>query len=219
MNAGFNTDIFKARLEQGASRIGQPLAPEQIDLMAGHARELAAWNKKINLTAIREPGEMAEKHFVDAVAVQPFLGTESRIMDMGSGGGFPAIPLKIMNPGICFTLVDSVRKKVSFLNHVVRTLGLEEIRAVHARVEDLAKMSEHARTYDAVMSRGFAGLETFAAYARPMLNTRGRIYALKGRQALDEITPGLEAGFHIMHDHYQLPFEKSDRYLVRLSPK
>ncbi len=217
MSNGFDIGVFKDRLEQGAAKIGQPLTPEQIGLMAGHARELAAWNKKINLTAIKDPGQMAEKHFVDAVAVLKFIGEDIRIMDMGTGGGFPAIPLKILNPAISFTMVDSVRKKVNFLNHVVRTLELEGIQALHGRVEDLAKDPDHAQGYDAVISRGFANLEKFADFALPLLSAKGRIYALKGN--LDEITPELEARFHITHDHYCLPFEKSDRYLVTLSLK
>lgn len=215
----FHSPAFEERLETGAHALGISLNPDQVRLMAGHARELWAWNRKINLTAITDPLVSAEKHFVDAVAVQPFIGNAHKMMDMGTGGGFPAIPLKILNPSIRFTMVDSVRKKVSFLNHVVRTLGLEGIRAVHGRVEDLAKSPEHAHMYDAVISRGFAGLEGFTDYALPMLAHGGRMYALKGRQALDEITPAVKERFRISHEHYQLPFEKSDRYLVRLTLK
>ena len=149
----------------------------------------------------------------------PFLGEESRIMDMGSGGGFPAIPLKILVPSMSFTMVDSVRKKVSFMNHVVRLLRLDDIRAVHGRVEDLAKMPDHANAYDAVISRGFTELTAFADLALPMLAQGGRIYALKGKLALDEVTPALRDRFHVTCDHYRLPFEKSDRYLIKLAPK
>ena len=214
MGNEFDRRGFKGCLEKGAAGIGHPLTPEQAELMTGHALELAAWNKKINLTAIRDPLEMAEKHFVDAVAVDRFLNGVSRVMDMGTGGGFPAIPLKILNPGISFTMVDSVRKKVSFLNHVVRTLGLEDIRALHGRVEDLAKDPGHSQGYDAVISRGFANLEKFTDFALPMLKPGGIIYALKG--SLDEITPELKERFRVNHEHYCLPFEKSDRYLVTL---
>ncbi len=203
-------------LKQGSEKIAVNITDEQISLMASHAAELILWNKKINLTAIVDPLAMAEKHFIDALAVQPFLGEEKRIMDMGTGGGFPSIPLKILNPSIHFVLVDSSRKKVNFLKHVIRTLGLNNIEAIHSRVEDLARDDSHAKTYDAVMSRAFAGLEKFVGFAFPLLKPAGKIYALKGKQAPDEITPALKSEFEIRTDHYQLPFEKSDRYIIQL---
>jgi len=220
----FDVDCFVNRVDKGAVLAGQALTREQLDLMAGHARELMVWNKKINLTAIRDVAQIAEKHFLDAVSVSPLLNNGSlakgyRIMDMGTGGGFPAIPLKILNPDMELTMVDSVRKKTNFLNHVVRSLGLEDICAVHARVEDLANDPTHVRGYDAVISRGFADLEKFVGLALPMLKPGGRIYALKGDHAKEEITPSLDQHFEISTAHYCLPFEKSDRYLVCLVPK
>jgi 16S rRNA (guanine527-N7)-methyltransferase len=207
---------FCDRLKLGSEKLGVDITPEQISLMAAHGAELILWNKKINLTAIVDPLAMAEKHFIDALAVQPFLGREKRMMDMGTGGGFPSIPLKILNPSLGFVLVDSSRKKVNFLKHVIRTLGLKDIEAIHSRVEDLARDDSHAKTYDAVISRAFAGLEKFVGFALPLLKPTGKIYALKGRQAPDEITPQLLSQFEIRTDHYQLPFEKSDRYMVQL---
>jgi len=207
---------FCDRLKQGCEKIQVDITSEQISLMAAHATQLILWNKKINLTAIVEPQAMAEKHFIDALAVQPFLEQEKKMMDMGTGGGFPSIPLKILNPGIEFVLVDSSRKKVTFLKHVIRTLGLKNIEALHCRVEDLAGDDSHAGTYDAVISRAFAGLEKFVGFALPLLKPEGKIYALKGKQAPEEITPELLSQFEIKTDHYQLPFEKSDRYMIRL---
>lgn len=212
---------FIDRLRQGSEKMAVAITDEQISLMAAHGAELILWNKKINLTAIVDPLAMAEKHFIDAIAVQPFLeheksGPEQRMMDMGTGGGFPSIPLKILNPGLEFVLVDASRKKVSFLKHVIRTLGLKNIQAVHSRVEDLARLDSHANAYDAVISRAFAGLEKFVDLSLPLLKPQGKIYALKGKQAPDEITPELKSQFEIRTDHYQLPFEKSDRYMIQL---
>ncbi len=206
-------DKFCDRLKKGCEKIKLDITQEQISLMAAHAVELIAWNKKINLTSIVEPLAMAEKHFIDALAVHPFLGQEKMIMDMGTGGGFPSIPLKIFNPDLEFVLVDSSRKKVSFLKHVIRTLGLKNIKALHSRVEDLAKDDTHAGAYDAVISRAFAGLEKFVGFSLPLLKSEGIIYALKGKHAPDEITPELRSQFEIRTDLYQLPFEKSDRYM------
>ncbi len=222
INSGsINPDMlgFSDRLKQGCEKIAVDITQEQISLMAAHGAQLMLWNKKINLTAIVEPKAMAEKHFIDALAVQPFLGQEKRIMDMGTGGGFPSIPLKILNPRLDFVLVDSSRKKVNFLKHVIRTLGLKNIEAVHARVEDLAREDSHASAYDAVISRAFAGLEKFVGFSLPLLKPGGTIYALKGKQAPDEITPDLKSRFEIRTDHYQLPFEKSDRYMIQLKKR
>ena len=210
---------FSDRLKQGCEKIAVDITREQISVMAAHGAQLMLWNKKINLTAIVEPRAMAEKHFIDALAVQPFLGQEKRIMDMGTGGGFPSIPLKILNPRLDFVLVDSSRKKVNFLKHVIRTLGRKNIEAVHARVEDLAREDSHASAYDAVISRAFAGLEKFVGFSLPLLKPGGTIYALKGKQAPEEITPALKSRFEIRTDHYQLPFEKSDRYMIQLKKR
>jgi 16S rRNA (guanine527-N7)-methyltransferase len=210
---------FSDRLEQGCKKLAVDITQEQITLMAAHGAQLISWNKKINLTAIVEPQAMAEKHFIDALAVQPFLGQEQKIMDMGTGGGFPSIPLKILNPRLNFVLVDSSRKKVNFLKHVIRTLGLKNIDAVHARVEDLARDDAHAGSYDAVISRAFAGLEKFVGFSLPLLKPGGTIYALKGKHAPEEITDDLKSKFIIRTDHYQLPFEKSDRYVIQLKER
>lgn len=209
---------FTDRLLEAAQLMELSLNRDQAGLMAGHASELILWNKKINLTAIKDPMDMAEKHFIDAVAVNSFLGSEKKIMDMGSGGGFPAIPLKICDRQKEFCLVDASRKKVNFLNHLIRTLDLENTKAVHGRVEDLAKKDSHAKGYDAVISRGFAGLEKFVALALPMLKPNGKIYALKGN-AENEITQDMKAAFEIQIDHYILPFEKSHRYLIGLKQR
>lgn len=210
---------FANRLKQGCKQINIQISESQIALMAAHAGELLLWNKKINLTAITDPLAMAEKHFIDAIAVHPFLGREKKIMDMGTGGGFPAIPLKILHPEIHFVLVDSSRKKVSFLKHLIRSLKLNQIDAIHSRVEDLAQDPFHPKAYDAVISRAFTGLEQFVGLAVPLIKPGGKIYALKGKQAEAEITPALRSGFEIKMDHYSLPFEKSDRYVIQLSSR
>ena len=215
----FNPDRFAGHLQTGTAKAGFPLSREQVEAMTVHARELVLWNRKMNLTAIKDAVSIAEKHFIDAVLVHPLLGGVSRMMDMGSGGGFPAVPLKVLNPDMALTMVDSVRKKVSFLNHVVRTLKLENAVAVHGRVEDLAGDNAHAGQYDAVISRGFTRLENFVSLARPMLAPGGSIYALKGEGARKEILPNLERDYHIDTTRYLLPFEGADRYLVKLTPK
>ena len=203
-------------LKKGADLLGLNLSPDQTDLLAAHARELQLWNAKMNLTAITDIQLVAYKHFVDALAAARFLDRCARIMDIGSGAGFPAVPMKVIYPDLDITMVDAVRKKVSFLNHVVRTLKLDNISAVHARVEDLAKDPGHFQMYDAVTARGFADLGKLAKLAGPLLATGGRIYALKGAHALEEITPELKKRFHITHETYSLPFVDAQRFVLIL---
>jgi len=211
-----DTDRFEKRLIACAKEMGLSLTLKQTGMLTAHAAELMAWNKKMNLTAIRDPQSIAEKHFIDALAVSRFITDEKRVMDMGTGGGFPGIPVKIMHPQVAFTLVDAVRKKVSFLNHVIRTIGLKDIRAVHARVEALALEPEIAGCFDAIIARGFTRLDAFADLALPMLRPGGTIWALKGQGGPDEVTCDLKALFHVQIDEYELPFEKAERYLIRL---
>ena len=210
---------FSQYLKQGADALGIGLSPDQTDLLAAHAQELQLWNAKMNLTAIKDIRLVAYKHFVDALAAAQFLDRPSRIMDIGSGAGFPAVPMKVLCPDLDVTMVDAVRKKVSFLNHVVRTLKLDNTRAVHARVEELAKDSGYFHMYDAVTARGFADLEKLVDLAGSMLAPGGRIYALKGDHALEEITPELETQFEITHEYYTLPFVEAQRVVVILQAR
>lgn len=210
---------FEDALARGVRKMGIDLTQEQMDLMAAHAGELISWNRKMNLTAIREPGQIAEKHFADAIAAARYLPEKGRFMDLGSGGGFPAIPLKIMHPGLSLTLVDAVRKKVTFLSHVIRTLKLDRTCALHSRIEDLAKDPDHAGTYDGVVARGFSDLSDLVRLALPMLAPGGSVYALKGENGPKEITPELEARFDIRNEFYQLPSHGAERYLIILKEK
>lgn len=210
---------FSHCLEKGAAALGLNLSPDQVGLLAAHARQLQLWNTKMNLTAITDIRLVAYKHFVDALAAVRFLDRPLRIMDLGSGAGFPAVPMKVICPDLDVTMVDAVRKKVSFLNHVVRTLKLDKIKAVHARVEDLAGDSVHCQMYDAVTARGFADLGKLAGLACPLLGPGGRIYALKGGDGLKEITPELEKQFDISHQSYRLPFVDAQRLVIILESR
>lgn len=210
---------FYHYLETGADALGLNLPPDQTNLLAAHVRELLRWNARMNLTAITDIRLVAYKHVVDALAAAGFLKRPARIIDMGSGAGFPAVPMKVIYPDLDITMVDAVRKKVSFLNHVVRTLKLDNISALHSRMEDLAKDPGHFQTYDAVTARGFADLGKLAKLACPMLGPCGRIYALKGGHALEEITPELKKQFHIIHKPYCLPFVDTQRVVVILEPR
>ncbi|SDU60241.1 16S rRNA (guanine527-N7)-methyltransferase [Desulfobacula phenolica] len=193
------------------------VSDHQAEQMLVHSRELMVWNKKINLTAIKKPLQIAEKHFIDSIAAASFLGNEQSVIDLGSGGGFPGIPIKIMNPSVNVVLIDSSRKKINFLKHVIRMLDLDKIDAIHSRVEDLHENNAYKNKFDAVISRAFTDLSRFVDLAAPFLNRKGTIYAMKGKNAKQEITPAILNNFNLKSDHYKLPFEKSDRLLIKLS--
>ena len=208
---------FQYHLQNGLKALKIKISDDQVQLMTIHAKELMIWNKKINLTAIKQPLQIAEKHFIDCLAAASFIKNKNSIIDLGSGGGFPGIPLKIMNPLLNVVLIDSSRKKINFLKHIIRLLGLQGIDAIHSRAQDLHDKDLYIAGFDAVISRAFTELSNFVELASPFLNKEGTIYAMKGKQAKKEITPELLEKFDVTADHYMLPFEKSDRYIITLS--
>ncbi|MEN8211422.1 MAG: 16S rRNA (guanine(527)-N(7))-methyltransferase RsmG [Thermodesulfobacteriota bacterium] len=213
----FKTLLLKGLQAKGIKDLNIKVSGQQAQLMELHAKELMLWNKKINLTAIKQPMQIAEKHFIDSLAAASFVKNKNSIIDLGSGGGFPGISIKIMKPLLNVVLIDSSRKKINFLKHVIRLLGLKGIDAIHSRVQDLHENDLYKAGFDAVISRAFTELSTFVKLASPFINKDGTIYAMKGKQAKKEITPELLEKFKIKTDHYQLPFEKSDRYMITLS--
>jgi 16S rRNA (guanine527-N7)-methyltransferase len=178
---------WQRMIRDAASRLGVDISPAATEMFAAHACELLRWNQKINLTAITEPAAVAVKHFVDAVAALRVLPPGGRLLDVGSGAGFPGIPIKIARPALRVTLVDAARRKVNFLNHLIRTLALEQTAARHVRVEALAADRRHAGGYDVVICRAFADLAAFVAVGLPLLAPGGRLVALKGRAAEAEV--------------------------------
>jgi 16S rRNA (guanine527-N7)-methyltransferase len=211
--------IFCNTLRQGSRDLGIPLTGGQVDQMACHGSELEKWNRHVNLTAIKGPADLARKHFLDAMAIQPFLHTRNgQWLDMGTGGGFPGLPVKLLNPGIRMVLVDASRKKIHFLKHVIRMLRIEGIETVHARLDDLRDDPDFADRFDGILARGLADLERLAGLAAPLLASGGILYALKSPGAREEITRKLENRFAVAWDEYRLPDGGERRCLARLTP-
>lgn len=147
---------------------------------------LKEYNEKFNLTAIIEDTEIIKKHFIDSLLGIPHLPQKGKIIDIGSGAGFPAIPLKIMNPELSFKLIDSVNKKISFLNIVIESLGLVGICAAHIRIEDEAR-GANRESYDAVLARAVSPLPTLTEYALPLLKIGGVFVAYKSEKVEEEV--------------------------------
>lgn len=156
--------------------------PERAAAFNRYAEMLRERNEKINLTAITEPEEVKIKHFLDSCSAAELLPGGASVLDIGSGAGFPGLPLKIVRPDLTVTLLDSVNKKVAFMNDVVAELKLSGATAVHARIEDFP----HKGEYDAVVSRAVAELTTLAEYALPFVKIGGAFIAYKSEKAESE---------------------------------
>ncbi|WP_347710802.1 16S rRNA (guanine(527)-N(7))-methyltransferase RsmG [Geotalea sp. SG265] len=156
----------------------------QLDSFDRYGEELKKWNRKINLTAITSDEEIALKHFVDSLAVAPYLRADDALLDIGSGAGFPSLPLKIVMPGLKVTSIDAVEKKIIFQRNVARLLGLADFRALHGRAEQL--QPEEGNRFDVVVSRAFSDIPTFARMALPLLEKNGAIIAMKGKEGSNE---------------------------------
>ncbi len=149
--------------------------------------QLLRWNQKVNLTAITEVQEAREKHLLDSLLLLPLLQGSERLLDVGSGGGFPSIPLKLAAPGLQVLSIDAVQKKIAFQRHVARLLDLQGFAAEHLRVEAVPAHPLAGGGFDVVVSRAFAALEQFAGLALPCLAPAGRIIAMKGAEGAREL--------------------------------
>ena len=203
------TEEWKEVIRSGAGQLGVSLSRSAVDQFAVHARELLLWNSKINLTAITEPLAVAVKHYIDAVAPADLIPPQARLLDIGSGGGFPGIPLKILKPSLSLTIIDAARKKVSFLKQAGRTLHLKDYRVFHMRIERFRNAEDILRSrqaidpakpprssvpfadalgaFDVVISRALAPLDEYLALALPFIAEKGLILALKGRISETEL--------------------------------
>jgi len=183
----FQSEKWKTFCEAAARGMGIKLAPQQTEQFAIHAKELMQWNMRINLTAITDPLEIAVKHFIDSIALTDEIPQNARLIDIGSGGGFPGVPLKIMLPSLNVALVDASRKKISFLKQIIRMLKLKDIDAFHARAQDLPRDPAFAQAFDVAVSRAFTSLDRFVGVAAPLVKPDGKILAMKGKKAKTEI--------------------------------
>jgi 16S rRNA (guanine527-N7)-methyltransferase len=166
-------------VQEGALQLGVTVSHDQAGQFAKHGRWLMEWNRRINLTAITEPKQVAVKHFLDAIAPIRHIPDQGQLLDIGTGGGFPGIPLKIMRPGQPMTLIDSARKKINFVKHVIRQLPLNCIQAHHTRAEALFENSGKG-TYAVIICRALADPYRAVKLAAPLLNSDGKIVLYQG---------------------------------------
>ena len=169
----------KGQFVAGAKELGVSLTASELGKLYTFAAELKKWNRKINLTAIKNDEEIVVKHFLDSLTLLKAVGLKGELLDIGSGGGFPAIPLAITRHAFQVVSVDAVEKKVIFQRHIARQLALHNFDAIHARAEELAV--RHAGRFDWVVSRAFSDILSFVRLALPLIKADGKIIAMKGK--------------------------------------
>lgn len=163
-----------------------PLTPEQVDLMQKVADRLAEKNKVVNLTAITDENQTAELHFIDSIYPVSTGRISGRVLDVGSGGGFPGIPVAIAT-GLNVTCLDATRKKLDFIDETASALGLVNIHTLCGRAEELAQDKKHREKYDTVLSRGVARLNVLCEWCIPYVKLNGCFIAMKGSNAGEEV--------------------------------
>ncbi len=182
-------ESLKKLLIQGSKELAVELEENKLEQLMLYKDILKEWNEKINLTAIEEDKDVIIKHFIDSLTIIPYLNQMKMpvsLVDIGTGGGFPGIPVKISNKDIHVTLLDSLDKRVKFLNEVITRLDLKEIEAVHGRAEDYGLNPEYREKYDVATARAVASLPVLLEYCLPFVRVGGLFIAMKG-SSLEEV--------------------------------
>jgi len=195
----------------GAAQLGIELSERQAQQLIAVLDELDDWNQRMNLTAIRERAAQITKHLLDSLSVQPFLHGE-RVLDVGTGAGFPGLPLAIVNPSKQFVLLDSTAKKLKFIEHVAAALALPNVQTVHTRAESYRP----AQRFDIVLSRAVGPVEQFVKWAGHLCVGGGRLLAMKGRYPEEELAR-LPSGWKLAAVHrLNVPALDEERHLVEI---
>ena len=178
----------KNLLQEAAEKLGINLSEEAKIQFEKYLEELLEWNKVMNLTAITEPKEVVTKHFIDSRSLLSYgnLPQSAKVADVGSGAGFPGIPLKINREDISLTCLDSLNKRITFLKELCKKLGLSGVECIHARAEEAGRQPELREQYDVVTARAVANMKLLAEYCLPLVKPGGIFYAMKGPDAFQE---------------------------------
>lgn len=180
-----NIEEFSNSLIKKANKINMQIDNNKIEQLYNYMNLLLEWNEKINLTAITDPEEVILKHFIDSITIEKYIQNNNKLVDVGTGAGFPGIPLNIVKNDVNYTLVDSLNKRIKFLDEVINTLNLKNIESMHSRAEDFAK--DNREKFDIATSRAVAALNVLLEYLLPLIKVGGICICMKGSNVQDEI--------------------------------
>ena len=184
---------FNEELLEKSDTLGVRFSVEQTEQFYKYMNLLIEWNEKINLTAITDPNEIILKHFIDSITILKYIKDGSTVVDVGTGAGFPGIPLSIMNPTLKITLVDSLNKRLIFLQEVINELNLKNVELVHARAEEFGQNKKYREKFDIATSRAVANLSTLSEYLLPLVKVDGIVISMKAGNASQEIEDAKKA--------------------------
>ena len=178
---------FCKEIEEKSSKIDINLDNEICNKLYNYMNLLLEWNEKINLTAITDEKEIILKHFIDSFTINKFINSGDKMLDIGTGAGFPGLPIKIIRPEVDVFLMDSLNKRINFLNEVIESLQLKNIEAFHSRAEEMAKNNKFREKFDVVTSRAVAKLNIILEYMLPYTKINGKCLCMKGPNIEEEI--------------------------------
>ena len=197
----------------------QKINNNQLEMFYKYMQLLLKWNEKINLTAITDEDEIILKHFVDSLTVLKYINENDKIIDVGTGAGFPGIPIAIMMPNVKITLLDSLNKRINFLNEVIKELDLKNVETIHSRSEDCGKDILYREKFDISIARAVAKLSTLSEYLLPFVQIGGKMICMKGSEIEEELKNAQYAikvlgGKIISRDEFTLPESDIKRNII-----
>lgn len=210
---------FKNKLVELSDEIGIQLNEKQIEKFFKYMNLLLDWNKKINLTAITDMDDIILKHFIDSITILKYINGENKIIDVGTGAGFPGIPIAVMKSDVEITLLDSLNKRILFLENLSKELDLRNVEIIHGRAEDFGKNTLSREKYDIAVSRAVANMSTLVEYLLPFVKVGGICICMKGSEIEKELESAKvaikELGGKIEKiDKFKLPDSTMERNII-----